>query len=114
MIGPENLKHMIPAIITRIAITYPFFYIDSVSFLIRNKLIAACFWTKQTADQNQHILEIGQDVYPGCYIYQNTADYKKTEVEISGRDAQGKNILVSLPLTHITSFGFSNTISNAN
>ena len=114
MIGPENLKHMITAIITRIAITYPFFYIDSVSFLIRNKLIAACFWTKQSADHNQqHVLEIGRDIYPGCYIYQSTADYKTTEVEISGRDAQGKNILVSLPLTHITSFGFSNSDNHA-
>lgn len=100
---PEKIKNLIPGIITRIAITYPFFYIDSISFLVKHKLIAACFWNPQnTEPDSDHFIQVGSGIFPGCYIYQDMDELKISEVEITGRDEQGRNLLVSLPLMHIT------------
>lgn len=103
MSGTQQIKNLIPGIITRIAISYPFVYIDSISFTLRSKLIAACFWNhKKTEEGSALFMEMGSDIFPGCYIYQDADDIKTSDVEITGRDEQGRNMLVALPLRHIT------------
>jgi len=102
MSGTEQIKHLIPGIVTRIAISYPFAYIDSVSFMIKNKLIAACFWNHKKSEPGSiHFAQVGADTFPGCYIYQSTEDIRRSEIEITGRDEQGRNMLLTLPLQHI-------------
>ncbi len=104
MSGAEKIKRLIPGIITRMAITYPFVYIDSVSFSVKDKLIAACFWNHKKADlTSEHFVQIGSDIFPGCYFYQQMDELKTSEIEVTGRDEQGRNMLVTMPLGHINS-----------
>lgn len=101
MLNPEYIKKLIPGIITRTALSYPFDYIESISFLTCNKLIASCFWKVPKGDKSvMHQLKIGNNNYPGCYIYNINASMDMSDVEIVGRDTDGKNFIVLLPLTH--------------
>ena len=47
-----------------------------------------------------HQLKIGTNNFPGCFIYNANASMESSNVEIVGRDTEGKNFIVSLPLTH--------------
>jgi hypothetical protein len=101
MLNPEYIKKLIPGIITRTALSYPFDYIESISFLTCNKIIASCFWRIPKDEKTvMHQLKIGNNNFPGCYIYNADASMESSNVEIVGRDTEGKNFIVSLPLTH--------------
>ena len=101
MLSPEYLKKLIPGIVTRIAITYPFDYIESISFFAKHKLIASCFWRiPKERESDMQELHIGKNCFPGCYIYNCNETLDTSEVEIIGTDTDGRNFIVSLPLTH--------------
>ncbi|MEZ5013738.1 MAG: hypothetical protein R2794_05555 [Chitinophagales bacterium] len=98
MLSPEKLKYILPSVVTRIAIQYPIAYIDSVSFLVKNTLVAACFWSKKQNDQKEEVyFGIDDNEHSGCYIYASTADIQQAFVEITGKDESGQDFLVSVP-----------------
>lgn len=101
MLNAEYIKKLIPGIITRTALSYPFDYIESISFLHCNKIIASCFWRIPKEEKTEmHQLRIGKNNFPGCYIYNSNATMESSNVEIVGRDTEGRNFIVSLPLAH--------------
>lgn len=103
MLNAEYIKKLIPGIITRTALSYPFDYIESISFLNCNKIIASCFWRIPKEEKTEmHQLRIGTNNFPGCYIYNSNASMESSNVEIVGRDTEGRNFIVSLPLAHFT------------
>jgi hypothetical protein len=94
------LKNILPSIVTRAALSYPIAYINSISFLAKNKLIAACFWNNATHENSLNFY--GTDIpsvhYPGCYIYNPEESIELAEVEISGTDDKGGAFIVMLPI----------------
>ncbi len=99
MVNLQLLKNILPAIVTKAVLSYPVAYIYSVSFLAKNKLIAACFWNnaKHETALNFDSGQISAPQYPGCYIYNSDENIEMAEVEISGTDDKGSAFIVMLP-----------------
>ncbi|MFI5170948.1 MAG: hypothetical protein ACHQFW_01080 [Chitinophagales bacterium] len=97
MMNPEFLKKILPGIITQVAINYPVAYINSISFNVKNKIVAACFWNDKNGVAGQkNYFKIDPDG-PGCFIFHSNEDIKTGEIEITCTDQSGSSFLVTLP-----------------
>ncbi len=105
MLSIENLKAILPGIVTRVAINYPIAYINSVSFIVKNTIVAACFWSEKHEEAAKRLaLAFHQDNNSSCFIFQTgteAADIQHGEIEITGTDEKGKDFIVSLPYQHL-------------
>lgn len=102
MLSPENLKKILPGIVTRVAINYPIAYINSITFIVKNKMVAACFWNEnKQAENNNKSFTIDQAQKTGCFIFHSTENIQDGEIEIIGTDEKGKDFMVSLPYQHL-------------
>lgn len=105
MLSPENLKKILPGIVTRVAINYPIAYINSVSFIVKNKMVAACFWNeKKNSSALPSSFALGSDSKSGCFIFHATDEIHNSEIEITGTDERGNDFIVSLPYHHLINY----------
>jgi len=101
MLSSESLKRILPEIVTRIAIDYPIAYINSISFHVKNKMVAACFWNENPKTRMPEHFTFDEHSHNGCYIFYSSADIVSSDVEITGTDESGQDFLVSLPFQHL-------------
>ena len=101
MLSLQNLKNILPEIVTKIAINYPIAFINSVSFNLNEKVVAACFWNENPNINKPENFTFDYHSNAGCYIFYSSADIVNSNIEISGTDESGKDILVSLPYQHL-------------
>lgn len=101
MLQPEILRQVLPALVTSVALQYPIAYIQSISFHIRNKMIAACVWQDTPHNQQESFPVHAQDTKSGCYIFMHGENIRESEVEINGMDEQGNTFIISMPYTRI-------------
>lgn len=105
MMNLENLKKLLPGIVTRVAINYPIAYINSISFIVKNKMVAACFWNEKKHDElKQFALLSDIDHTSGCFIFNAIDDVRGGDIEITGTDETGNDFLVSLPYHHLIQY----------
>lgn len=107
MINQENLKKILPEIVTRIAINYPVAYINSISFYVKHKMVAACFWNEKNSAHETSCFEIMKNEQTGCFIYVANTEIQQAEVEITGTDEHGRDFLVSLPYQHLIRYSLA-------
>ncbi len=100
MAHPEFMRQIIPALVTSVALHYPIAYIRSISFMVHNKVVAACFWHDQQQVERSQVIR-DRDQHGGCFVYASTEHIRESEVEINGTDDQGQEFIISVPYRRI-------------
>ncbi|MBK9454825.1 MAG: hypothetical protein IPO24_04200 [Bacteroidetes bacterium] len=101
----RKFKKDTSGIVTRVAINYPIAYINSVSFIVKNKMVAACFWNeKKNSSALPSSFALGSDSKSGCFIFHATDEIHNSEIEITGTDERGNDFIVSLPYHHLINY----------
>ncbi|MBK8343309.1 MAG: hypothetical protein IPL12_08390 [Bacteroidetes bacterium] len=106
MLSIENLKAILPGIVTRVAINYPIAYINSVSFIVKNTIVAACFWSEKYEEVAKRLaLAFHQDNNSGCLFFKREPKpqiFSMAKFEITGAPMKKEKIfVVSLPYQHL-------------
>ncbi len=101
MLHPEIMKQIVPGLVTSVALQYPVAYIRRIAFFVRNKMVAACFWSEEQQDAHTAFMIDERDAHSSCYIYQHGENLRESEVEISGMDEQGNAFIISVPYQRI-------------
>lgn len=104
MLNPEILRNILPGIVTSVAVNYPIAYINSITFQVKNKMVAACFWNHKKEMKKPEQFFTIDNHRSGCYIFHSNEDILNSEVEILGTDASGRDFIVSLPYEHIVRY----------